>query len=281
MELTVKTLKSYNEHWSSCSEQTEEVNQSWCALVNMKITEGIEMLELAVSFGEKRMVIHPTVIFDSNSYVLVDTGMPGYHKEILDLIRQSGIQINQPHSIILTHQDIDHIGSLPHFMAESTQQLDVYAHRDDKSYIDGEKTFLKLHADTKNVILQSLPEKQRLEYETAFSNSSPANVSHSVTDGERLPFGGGLIVIHTPGHTPGHISLYHEPSKTLIAGDAMIVSNGELLGPNPDNTPDMETALKSLHKFKNFSIETVICYHGGIFKDNINKRIEELTSTVS
>jgi glyoxylase-like metal-dependent hydrolase (beta-lactamase superfamily II) len=276
----MKTTRSYNELMSS-QQKNGGGEPKLIALVNMKIAKGIEMLELSMNVMGNLMVIHPTVIYDSNSYVLVDTGMPGYYQEIMELIRQSGIEASEPHSIILTHQDIDHIGSLPRFLAESSQKMDVYAHEEDKSYIDGEISFLKLHPDIKNVILQPLPEKQRLEYEAAFSNSTPANVSHTVTEGQRLPFGGGIIVIHTPGHTPGHISLYHEPSKTLIAGDAMIVHNGELLGPVPDNTPDMDAALKSLQKFKNFSIETVICYHGGIFNGDVNKRIEELTATVS
>jgi glyoxylase-like metal-dependent hydrolase (beta-lactamase superfamily II) len=52
-------------------------------------------------------------------------------------------------------------------------------------------------------------------------------------------------VINTPGHTPGHISLYHKPSKTLIAGDAMRVMDGQLLGPAPEQTLDVDTAIKS------------------------------------
>jgi glyoxylase-like metal-dependent hydrolase (beta-lactamase superfamily II) len=245
----------------------------------MKIAEGIEMLELTMEVLGRSMVIYPTVIQDSHSYVLVDTGMPGYHKEIMDLIRQSGIEASEPHSIILTHQDLDHVGSLPHFLAENSLQVDVYAHEDDKSYIDGELAFLKLPPDIIQAILQALPEKQRQEYEAAFSNTTPANVSHIVADGERMPFGGGLVVIHTPGHTPGHISLYHEPSKTLIAGDALLIHEGKLLEPNPENTPDMDMAIRSLQKFKNFEIDTIICYHGGVFKGNIPNRIDELTSS--
>jgi glyoxylase-like metal-dependent hydrolase (beta-lactamase superfamily II) len=91
-----------------------------------------------------------------------------------------------------------------------------------------------------------------------------------------LPYCGGITVINTPGHTPGHISLYHKPSKTLIAGDAMIVADGRLLGPNPQYTLDMKTAIESLKKLMQYDIETVICYHGGLYKDNANRRIAEL-----
>ena len=55
-----------------------------------------------------------------------------------------------------------------------------------------------------------------------------------------------------------------------------MAENGKLLGPNPQFTPDMQTALKSLEKFTKFDIETVICYHGGVYKDNANQRLAEL-----
>jgi glyoxylase-like metal-dependent hydrolase (beta-lactamase superfamily II) len=48
----------------------------------------------------------------------------------------------------------------------------------------------------------------------------PAPVERAMTDGELLE-GSGLRVHHTPGHTPGHCSLLHEPSGTLITGDAI------------------------------------------------------------
>ncbi len=48
-------------------------------------------------------------------------------------------------------------------------------------------------------------------------------VNTNLTDGEELDYGGGITVIQVPGHTPGHLCLYHEKSKSLIAGDANII----------------------------------------------------------
>jgi glyoxylase-like metal-dependent hydrolase (beta-lactamase superfamily II) len=97
-----------------------------------------------------------------------------------------------------------------------------------------------------------------------------------LTDGEELPFGGGVTVIHTPGHTPGHICLYHAGTKTLITGDALNLVDGELTGPNPQFTHDLTTARSSLKKLARFDIDKVICYHGGVFLGNSNQRIAEL-----
>ncbi|MED4753208.1 MBL fold metallo-hydrolase [Brevibacillus choshinensis] len=246
----------------------------------MKIAEGLEMLPLTLGMGGNTMVINPTVVYDANACVLIDTGMPGCYETILNQIKEAGIPTSNLHSVILTHQDIDHVGSLPQFLAEASQPLNVFAHADDKASIDGDTPILKLPHEMRGAILQALPEKQREEFEKAFSPETGANVTRVVTDGEVLPFGGGLQVIHTPGHTPGHICLYHEASQTLIAGDAMIVANGELQGPRAQVTPDMDAALRSLKKLAAFPIETVICYHGGIYKGDVKKRLEEIAASV-
>jgi glyoxylase-like metal-dependent hydrolase (beta-lactamase superfamily II) len=103
-------------------------------------------------------------------------------------------------------------------------------------------------------------------------------VNKTITDGEELDYCGGIIVIHTPGHTPGHICLYHKKSKTLIVGDAMNVVEGQLIGPNKlsMNDEEEELAINSLKKFEKYDIKNIISYHGGLFNDNPNQRIKEL-----
>jgi glyoxylase-like metal-dependent hydrolase (beta-lactamase superfamily II) len=51
-----------------------------------------------------------------------------------------------------------------------------------------------------------------------------------------------------------------------------------LRGPNPQSAYDMETAMKSLKKLTQYDIETVICYHGGVYRDDANTRLAELAS---
>ena len=46
-------------------------------------------------------------------------------------------------------------------------------------------------------------------------------VGEELTDSQVVPFAGGIRVIHTPGHSPGHASYLHEESGTLITGDAI------------------------------------------------------------
>ena len=121
-------------------------------------------------------------------------------------------------------------------------------------------------------------QKKRKEAEEKFLEALKSKVDKTVDDGEVLPYCGGITVIFTPGHTPGHICLYLKQYKTLITGDALNVVEGQLVGPNKEFTPDMDMAKKSLKKFSQYDVETVICYHGGIYKDNVKSRQLELAN---
>lgn len=242
----------------------------------MRIADGLEMLELVLNMGDRTMVIHPSVLFDSNGWVLVDTGMPGSSAQINKLVQEAGISEDAPRVILLTHQDIDHIGGLPGYLIGDNERPPVYAHEKDKGAIDGAEPMIKVSPERRANLLAAMPEPVRAAFEKAFIRPEQANVSRTFADGERLPYGGGLVVIHTPGHTPGHVCLYHEASKTLLAGDALVVVDGELSGPNSANTPNMPEALNSLGKLKAYDIETVVCYHGGLYRGEANNRIAEL-----
>ena len=62
----------------------------------------------------------------------------------------------------------------------------------------------------------------------------------ALTDGELLPAGGGLRVIHTPGHSPGHVSLFRDSDRVLIAGDAIITIDQQ-------NASKLFTQVRELH----------------------------------
>jgi glyoxylase-like metal-dependent hydrolase (beta-lactamase superfamily II) len=76
-------------------------------------------------------------------------------------------------------------------------------------------------------------------------------------------------VIFTPGHTPGHICLYLKKSKTLIAGDALMLVDGKLISSPPELTADPVQAKESLKKLAELDVEPVICYHGGVYQGGI------------
>ncbi|GFZ80361.1 hydrolase [Paenibacillus marchantiophytorum] len=217
----------------------------------MEIANGVHMLELDF----RGHIINPTLLWDHEMAVLIDTGFPGQIEELRMTMKKVGVSLDMVKVVILTHQDIDHIGSLPEILQECGSNVQVYAHELDKPYIQGELPLLK---------------------DGHIKNPPKGRVDNTLIDGQELAFCGGIRVIHTPGHTPGHISLYLRRSKTLVAGDSMYSVNGKLEGIHEPTTPDVEEARLSLQKYQDDNIESVICYHGGLSKGRMNDQIRAL-----
>ncbi|MFB5561469.1 MBL fold metallo-hydrolase [Bacillus cereus] len=217
----------------------------------MEIAKGIEMLQL--EFQE--FVIHPILLWDDEMAVLIDTGFPGQIEDIQVEMEKVGVSFDKLKFVILTHQDIDHIGSLPELLQRCRSNIKVYAHELDKPYIEGDLPLLK---------------------DGNIENRSKGKVSDTVIDGQELPYCGGILILHTPGHTPGHISLYLKQSKILVAGDSMYSVNGVLGGVHAPTTLNIMEARQSLKKYLNLDIESVVCYHGGLSKENINVQLQNL-----
>lgn len=246
----------------------------------MEIDKGISMLNISATIMGKTETIHPTLIWDDDTMVLIDTAHPGQLPLLINEVTSSGVSFENLRKVIITHQDLDHIGSLPAILEHFAHKVEIIANPVEQPYIQGEKQLLKLSSDAIAQAVNSLPEEVPEEWKIAFKhtleNPPKAKVNTTVANEEELPICGGIIVINTPGHTPGHISLYHKPSKTLIAADALKVHDGELMGPDPQYCSDFKLATKSIRSFLNYDIEKVICFHGGFYNGDCNKRIADI-----
>lgn len=242
----------------------------------MKITDEIYMLEISANVMGGKSVINPILLLDNNSVILVDTGFPGQLNQIRESIEKEGIQFNKINKIILTHQDIDHVGCASAIAKEISHKVNILAHEEEAPFINGEKKPVKLAGLEAN--LDNLPDSMKVIYEKMKAGfaSSRVEIDNTFTDGEELPYCGGITVIHTPGHTPGHVCLYLKQSKILIAGDSLKIEEGQLALAAPSINLDSELNIKSLNKLINYDIEAIICYHGGIYKGNVKERISEL-----
>ncbi|MGE5251156.1 MAG: MBL fold metallo-hydrolase, partial [Bacteroidota bacterium] len=242
----------------------------------MKIADGIDMLEVSGSIMGPPGLIHPTLLWDHEGLILVDTGFPGQAASIRAAVKQAGHSFDELSRVILTHQDIDHIGGLKDIVRGSQGRVRVLAHEVEILYIDGRERPLKIaRAEAR---WDALPDDYRrlVEVVRAAFERSTAPVDHALHDGEELPYAGGIRVILTPGHTLGHICLYHVPSRTLIAGDALSIREGALVPPPDSLNYDTSLGIKSLGKLTRLDIAAVICYHGGLFTDDPNQRIAAL-----
>lgn len=221
----------------------------------MEISKGVEMLQLDFHGS----IIHPVLLWDQDMAVLIDTGFPGQIEDIRATMDKVGVSLDKLKAVILTHQDMDHIGSLPEILQECGHHVRIYAHELDKPYIQGELPLLK---------------------DGHLENPPKGRVDDTLSDGQELPFCGGITVIHTPGHTPGHISLYVKQSKMLVAGDSLYSVNGILGGIHAPTTLDMNAARLSLKRYVDLDIESVVCYHGGLSNRNVHEQIVGLTEGV-
>ncbi|MFJ5623920.1 MBL fold metallo-hydrolase [Peribacillus loiseleuriae] len=219
----------------------------------MEISKGVEMLQLEFHGN----AIHPILLWDQETAVLIDTGFPGQIEDLRVAMNKVRVSFDKLKVVILTHQDIDHIGSLPEILQECGNNIKVYAHDLDKPYIQGDLPLLK---------------------DGHLDNPPKGKVDDTLKDGQELPYCGGIHVIHTPGHTPGHISIFLKQSKTLIAGDSMYSVNGIIGGIHAPTTLDIKAARLSLKKYLDLDIESVVCYHGGLSKVNINDQIQKVIS---
>lgn len=244
----------------------------------MHVAEGVEAIELTMAFMGGNSTIHPTLLWDESDVILVDTGMPGSLEAIRQEAAKAGAPFERLNRVILTHQDMDHIGGLPEVLGAARGNVEVLAHEVDTPYIQGEKQPIKLNREFLLERARNLPEEQRKAIEAIIENPPQARVTRTLHDGDELPYFGGILVLHTPGHTPGHISLYLRRSKTLVTGDALVSENGVLQGPRESATPDMATALASLGKLTGLDVETAITYHGGVVTDNVGARLRELAA---
>jgi glyoxylase-like metal-dependent hydrolase (beta-lactamase superfamily II) len=110
-------------------------------------------------------------------------------------------------------------------------------------------------------------------------NPLPVVPDELYVDGQSLPE--GFIVVHTPGHTPGHISLLHRQRRLLIAGDALNNRGGKLGLPPAIFTPDMENARRSIWKLaKKYGddIDTIVFGHGPPIMQNGGQRLKSMMS---
>jgi len=214
---------------------------------------------------ETNLMGSPTTIFpalildDAGDATLVDTGIPGMQDDFAAALKTLGLGWSDVKQIVVTHHDLDHIGSLPAIVAATGAE--VLALEAEVPYVQGEKPGQKQPSPE---MIASMPP----EMQARFAHPPKATVTRVLHDSEVLDFAGGVRVVATPGHTVGHLSLYVQQDGVLITGDAMTSADGRLNGPGERMTPDMPEALRSVQKLAQLPASTVLTYHGGVVNED-------------
>ncbi|MBA3945735.1 MAG: MBL fold metallo-hydrolase [Herpetosiphonaceae bacterium] len=237
----------------------------------MKLNDDLYVLPLPMQMGGQSSQLNLSLLLDSaNGPTLVDTSIPGQSDLLAAALAEAGLRVQDLTGVILTHQDIDHVGGLPDLVRASGAR--VYAHSTEVPYIDGT---LPARFATPAMLAQ------RPEMRALVEHFKWTPVDEPLEDGHHLDLAGGVRVIFTPGHTPGHMSLYLERSRTLITGDALSATDGQLSGPSEQATMDMTEAAKSVQKLAKLDVQTIVCYHGGVVRDNANEQLQRVAQSLA
>ena len=232
----------------------------------MRIAEGVCVLPIPRGSRETEGILNLTLVLDDeNGNTLVDAGLPGQEEAIGAALGEAGVGVRDLRRIIFTHQDLDHIGSGAALVRQSGAM--VLAHPADAPYIEDDLVPLKVTPE----MLEQRPQMREV-----LERLEPVRVDEDLEDGDLLDLAGEIRVIFTPGHTPGHLSLYLEREKVLVAGDALTAEGGHLHGPNPSATPDTDEAARSVRRLAELDIKTIVCYHGGVVDEDANGQLQRV-----
>ena len=197
-------------------------------------------------------------------WILVDTGMPFSGEQIKKAVDDLyGVQA-RPVAIVMTHGHFDHAGSVEEL--SRYWDVPVYAHPMEIPYLTGQSEYPPADPTVGGFGGQL----------SRFYTNKPYNVSeriHQLPEDGSVPGMPEWKWLHTPGHTPGHISLFRESDALLIAGDAIISMNmrdmGDFVSGKPELnrppeyfTPDWSASLKSIDRLASLRPSILATGHG-------------------
>jgi len=224
--------------------------------------------EVSVDLAYKRLAIVNVIYYgrpgDPN-WVLVDAGLMQTAGAIRSAAAERFGEGNPPSAIVMTHGHFDHVGALEE-LAEAWN-VPVYAHPLEHPFLNGTTSYPPPDPSVGGGLVARM---------SGLFPRSPVDVSRFLRplpeDGS-VPFMPGWQWVFTPGHTPGHVSLWRESDRTIVAGDAFITTTQESLyavtvqkpamhGPPMYFTPDWAGAAESVRKLAALEPEIVVTGHG-------------------
>jgi len=186
---------------------------------------------------------------------LIDMGLASSGAKVIDALRSIGSAPTDVTRLMLTHCHPDHAGGAAYVSRETGRPVDIHA--DDAEYV---RSGTQPEADRSSRVgklFRRLPEPK----------TEKVTVGEELTEGQVVPFAGGIRVVHTPGHSPGHASYLHEESGVLITGDAIFNVLG-MRWPLKMLCSNFAMTKKTAHRLAELEYTTAAFTHGQEIRDN-------------
>lgn len=192
-------------------------------------------------------VIKLNSIYGANAYlvdraILVDVGMDA---ELVISELRGYIQLEELETIILTHCHHDHSGGAKEVALACNARIAI--HEDDAPLLGNSYT-----------TVSHLFGEEALQIEPDIL----------LKGGEMIK---GLEVIHTPGHTPGSICLYHKDSESLFSGDTVFQDGG--FGRTDFYGGNMQHLIASIRKLSRLKVSIMYPGHGDVVMEKADEHI--------
>jgi glyoxylase-like metal-dependent hydrolase (beta-lactamase superfamily II) len=216
-------------------------------------------------------------------FVIVDAGMPGSAEDIITAAQERFGGDSKPKAIILTHGHFDHVGAVIELVQH--WNIPVYAHEAELPYLTGKASYPEPDATVEGGLVAKMSPIFPNEPINLGSDVNPLPADGSVP---HLP---GFRWVHTPGHSPGHVSLFRDSDRALIAGDAFVTVKQESLykvltqqqeisGPPRYLTPDWKAAWDSVKKLEALKPSVAITGHGApmageLLAESLHRLVQE------
>jgi len=203
------------------------------------------------------------LVKSDNGIVVVDTGLPGNADKTLDYIESIGCRPSDVKTIILTHSDLDHAGSVARLKEETNAKVAI--HEADAPRLSGEKEPKKVKG-VLGVFLRVIG---------PFMRFTRVKADVLLKDSDTID---GLTVVHTPGHTDGSICLYL-PGQAIFVGDALLTDSERMLTlPRRSMSVDMNQGKESIKKLLMLNYSVLLPGHGPPIEQNASTLTKEFVT---
>jgi hydroxyacylglutathione hydrolase len=204
------------------------------------------------------------LVVGKDQMVVIDTGMPGNAKRIAAYVEGLGKKVSDIKFIILTHADIDHIGSAAELKRMTGARLAIHA--DDAPILRGKQSFKRIRGPLGFIF------KLATNFIIRYPPAEPDIILGADSEIE------GFRIIHVPGHTNGSICLY-KPGQVIFAGDALRSDSSG--SPKPVfwiSSLDKAMARASLAKIATLDFDTLLTGHGAPVVGNASQKVKDMVA---